>query len=163
MSFGENWKPLGENLLVKPTELFADVPETELHEVLFIWQEAFEKSYHDQVLAGLVMQKNEKREITSKSFQAMFCIDDRECSIRRYLEEFDPACETFGTPGFFGVEFYYQPEGGKFYTKVCPAPVTPKFLVKGVGQEKREKDFYLAKQSHSFYGGWLISKTLGFW
>ncbi|MCA6432016.1 MAG: DUF2309 family protein, partial [Cytophagales bacterium] len=106
MSFGGDWKPLGENLLVKPTELFADVPETELHEVLFIWQEAFEKSYHDQVLAGLVMQKNEKREITSKSFQALFCIDDRECSIRRYLEEFDPACETFGTPGFFGVEFY---------------------------------------------------------
>ncbi|MCA6407629.1 MAG: DUF2309 domain-containing protein, partial [Cytophagales bacterium] len=163
MSFGGDWKPLGENLLVKPTELFADVPETELHEVLFIWQEAFEKSYHDQVLAGLVMQKNEKREITSKSFQALFCIDDRECSIRRYLEEFDPACETFGTPGFFGVEFYYQPEGGKFYTKVCPAPVMPKFLIKGVGQEKREKDLYLAKHSHSFYGGWLISQTLGFW
>jgi len=163
MSFGENWKPLGENLLIKPTELFADVPETELHEVLFIWQEAFEKSYHDQVLAGLVMQKNEKREITNKSFQAMFCIDDRECSIRRYLEEFDPACETFGTPGFFGVEFYYQPEGGKFYTKVCPAPVMPTFLIKGVGQEKREKDLYLAKHSHSLYGGWLISQTLGFW
>jgi uncharacterized protein YbcC (UPF0753/DUF2309 family) len=39
----------------------------------------------------------------------------------------------------------------------------PKFLIKGAGQEKREKDLYLAKHSHSFYGGWLISQTLGFW
>jgi uncharacterized protein len=163
LTFRESWKPLSERLLNKPTELFADVPETEMHEVLFIWQEAFEKSYHDQILAGLIMQKNEARTIDKKSFQAMFCIDDRECSLRRYLEEFDPACETFGTPGFFGVEFYYQPEGGKFYTKVCPAPVTPKYLIKGIGSDKREKDLYFSKQSHSFYSGWLISQTLGFW
>ncbi|MFM9840657.1 MAG: YbcC family protein [Cyclobacteriaceae bacterium] len=162
-SLAEKWKPLSERLLNRPTELFADVPETEMHEVLFIWQRSFEKSYHDQVLAGLIMQKNAKETIEKKSFQAMFCIDDRECSLRRYLEEFDPNCETFGTPGFFGVEFYYQPEGGKFYTKVCPAPVNPKFLIKGIGADKREKDLYFAKQSHSFYSGWLISQTLGFW
>jgi uncharacterized protein len=162
-SLGEKWKPLSERLLNRPTELFADVPETEMHEVLFMWQRAFEKSYHDQVLAGVIMQKNTKEIIEKKSFQAMFCIDDRECSLRRYLEEFDSNCETFGTPGFFGVEFYYQPEGGKFYTKVCPAPVNPKFLIKGIGADKREKDLYFAKQSHSFYSGWLISQTLGFW
>ncbi|MFN8887833.1 MAG: putative inorganic carbon transporter subunit DabA, partial [Cyclobacteriaceae bacterium] len=100
---------------------------------------------------------------TKKSFQALLCIDDRECSFRRYIEDFDHESETFGTPGFFSVEFYYQPEGGKFYTKLCPAPVTPKYLIKGIGQEKRQKDAYLSKTSHSFYGGWLISQTLGFW
>jgi uncharacterized protein YbcC (UPF0753/DUF2309 family) len=161
--FKKGWKPLCESLVEKPVDLFADVPETEMHEVLFIWQEAFEWSYHDQVLAGIIQKKNLPREFKKKSFQALLCIDDRECSFRRYIEEFDHESETFGTPGFFSVEFYYQPEGGKFYTKLCPAPVTPKYLIKGIGEEKRQKDAYLSKTSHSFYGGWLISQTLGFW
>ncbi|MBI3221447.1 MAG: DUF2309 domain-containing protein [Bacteroidetes bacterium] len=161
--FKKGWKPLNESLVEKPMALFADVPETEMHEVLFIWQEAFEWSYHDQVLAGIVQKKNPEKEFAKKNFQALLCIDDRECSFRRYIEEFDHQAETFGTPGFFSVEFYYQPEGGKFYTKLCPAPVTPKYLIKGIGEEKRQKDAYLSKSSHSFYGGWLISQTLGFW
>ncbi len=161
--FKRGWKPLCESLVEKPVELFSDVPETEMHQVLFIWQEAFEWSYHDQVLAGIIQKKNLPREFKKKSFQALLCIDDRECSFRRYIEEFDHESETFGTPGFFSVEFYYQPEGGKFYTKLCPAPVSPKYLIKGIGEEKRQKDAYLSKTSHSFYGGWLISQTLGFW
>lgn len=161
--FGKNWQPLATRLLDKPIDLFASVPEQEMHEVLFLWQEAFEWSYHDQVLAGITQKKNPPKQYSSKSFQAMLCIDDRECSFRRYLEEFDDHAETFGTPGFFSVEFYYQPEGGKFYTKLCPAPVTPKYLIKGIGGDKRKKDAYLSKASHSFYGGWLISQTLGFW
>jgi uncharacterized protein YbcC (UPF0753/DUF2309 family) len=152
-----------KDLSDKPIDLFASVPEQEMHEVLFLWQEAFEWSYHDQVLAGIAQKKNPPKQYPSKSFQAMLCIDDRECSFRRYLEEFDDHAETFGTPGFFSVEFYYQPEGGKFYTKLCPAPVTPKYLIKGIGGDKRKKDAYLSKASHSFYGGWLISQTLGFW
>lgn len=161
--FKQGWKPLCENLVEKPMQLFSDVLETEMHEVLFIWQEAFEWTYHDQVLAGILQKKNAPRQFTKKSFQALLCIDDRECSFRRYIEEFDHESETFGTPGFFSVEFYYQPEGGKFYTKLCPAPVTPKYLIKGIGEEKRQKDAYLSKTSHSIYGGWLISQTLGFW
>lgn len=161
--FGKNWQSLATCLLDKPIDLFASVPEQEMHEVLFLWQEAFEWNYHDQVLAGIAQKKNPPKQYSSKSFQAMLCIDDRECSFRRYLEEFDDHAETFGTPGFFSVEFYYQPEGGKFYTKLCPAPVTPKYLIKGIGGDKRKKDAYLSKASHSFYGGWLISQTLGFW
>ena len=162
--FGENWAPLATRLTEKPVDLFAEVPQTELDEVMTIWQEAYEWSYYDQVLAGLKNTKKIAEKRVEKSFQAMFCIDDRECSLRRYLEEFDPACETFGTPGFFGVEFYYQPEDGKFYTKVCPAPLTPKYLIKEVGStSKRETDIHFNKHAHSFHSGWLISQTLGFW
>ncbi len=64
------------------------------------------------------------------SLQAIFCIDEREDSIRRHIEAVDKKAETFGAPGFFGVEFYFQQEGGKFYDKLCPAPVTPKYLIK---------------------------------
>ena len=162
--FGEKWVPLANKMSEAPADLFAEVPATELSEVFSIWQESFEWSYYDEVLTGIVTKPKEKQEQPIKSFQAMFCIDDRECSFRRYLEKSDPACETFGTPGFFSVEFFFQPEDGKFYTKLCPAPVTPKYLIKEVGStSKREKDLYLSKHSHSFYSGWLISQTLGFW
>lgn len=163
LHFGKKWAPLGLRLNTQPEDLFAPVPKTELNEVASLWQEAFEWSFYDQVLTGIRAQSEEKK-TDKKSFQAMFCIDDRECSLRRYLEKHDPTCETFGTAGFFGVEFFFQPEHGKFYTKLCPAPVTPKYLVKEVGTKgKREKDAHFTKHSHSLFRGWLIAQTLGFW
>ncbi len=162
--FGENWTPLVNKLVEMPDDLFSDVETTELSEVLFIWQNAYEWSYYDGVLTGLQLIKKEDNLISQKSFQAMFCIDDRECSIRRYIEDNDAYCETFGTPGFFGVEFYFKPEHGKFYSKLCPAPVTPKFLIKEIDTTSvRKKDAHFAIQSHSLIRGWLISQTLGFW
>lgn len=162
--FGEDWEPLSSKLTEKPLDLFAEVKPREVDEVLILWQEAFEWAYYDEVLAGLQHQTTHNNGIGKKSFQAFFCIDDRECSIRRYLEKLDPSCQTFGTPGFFGVEFFYQPEHGKFYTKLCPAPVTPKYLIKEVGTTiKHEKDAHLGKHSHGLVKGWLISQTLGFW
>ncbi len=163
--FSGKWKPLGDNLLEMPSRLFDPVPETELHHVLRLWQHAYEWSFYDQVLTGIRSNGDHPAPLTSaRTFQAMFCIDDRECSVRRYLERFDPNCETYGTPGFFGVEFFYQPDQGKFYTKLCPAPVTPKYLIKEVGtREKRGKDAHFTKRSHGLVQGWLISQTLGFW
>jgi uncharacterized protein len=164
-AFGINWLPLAKQIQKRPIELFAPVVKTELHEVLIMWQDAFEWSYYDEVLAALSQQKVQKTtERKEKTFQAMFCIDDRACSLRRYLEKVDHSCETFGTPGFFSVEFFFQPEGGKFYTKLCPQPVTPKYLIKEAnGKSKREKDVHFSKHTHSFHSGWLISQTLGFW
>lgn len=163
-AFGEKWTPLSSRIRNKPVDLFADVPKTELSEALNLWQEAFEWTYYDQVLGGLRATQHSNGQQKQKTFQVMFCIDDRECSLRRYLEKTDPACETYGTPGFFGVEFYFQPVNGKFYTKLCPAPVTPKYLIKEVGTGlKRETDAHFIKHSHSLFRGWLIAQTLGFW
>lgn len=161
---GDDWKPLQATLKAPVQPLFDQVPTTDRHEVLQLWQVALEWTYYDQALAGVQQQRPLNRTADPKSFQALFCIDDRECSFRRYIEKQDPHCETFGTPGFFSVEFYYKPEGGKFYTKLCPAPVTPKYLIKEYGSKtKRERDLHLAKQSHGLFRGWLISQTLGFW
>lgn len=164
--FGETWAPLGNTIKNKPTSLFAPVADTELNDVLAIWQDAYEWTYYDDVLSGIhsTVTENKTETKTKKSFQALFCIDDRECSIRRYVEKLDPNCETFGTPGFFGVEFYYKPEHGKFTTKVCPAPVTPKYLIKELETTtKRKKDAHYTKQTHNLFQGWIISQTLGFW
>ncbi len=165
LHFGKKWGPLHERIKQRPVDLFANIPESELHEIRCIWQEAYEWSYYNEVLGGLLTKRNNTEVSTQeKSFQAMFCIDDRECSFRRYIESTDPACETFGTPGFFSVEFFFQPDNGKFYTKLCPWPVTPKYLIKEVGSKtKRETDVHFSKRSQTLLGGWLISQTLGFW
>lgn len=161
---GSDWKPLSEVVQERPLDLFAEVPVTELDDVTTLWQESFEWTYYDEVLKGLQSVTPGNGKPVTTSFQAMFCIDDRECSLRRYLEKVDPQCETFGTPGFFGVEFFFQPDHGKFYTKLCPAPVTPKYLIKEVGvRRKHEKDAHFTKHTHSLFRGWLISQTLGFW
>jgi uncharacterized protein YbcC (UPF0753/DUF2309 family) len=162
--FNGKWSPLSAVLESRPVDLFAEVAATEQDEVVAIWQEAFEWSYYDQVLLGIRQEKVAAPATGPKSFQAMFCIDDRECSLRRYIEQQDPASETFGTPGFFSVEFFFQPQGGKFYTKLCPVPVEPKYLIKErESKKKRKQDVHFAKHSHGLVGGWIISQTLGFW
>lgn len=161
--FGDIWAPLATGLKTKPENLFEEVKKTELHEVYSIWQDAYEWTYYNEVLNGLIKQNGTPDSKTDKSFQAMFCIDDRECSLRRYLENTDTNCSTYGTPGFFSVEFFYQPEHGKFHTKLCPAPVTPKYLIKELNStSKRRKDMHLHKKTHSLFSGWLITQTLGF-
>jgi len=161
---GAGWKPLDQHITEGIPNLHDPIVRTEQLEVLALWQEAFEWTYYDQVLKGIQTERIEYIAPHQKSFQALFCIDDRECSFRRYLENLDPACATFGTPGFFSVEFFFQPVGGKFYTKLCPAPVTPKYLIKEIGEDKkRETDLHFSKHNHNFYSGWLFSQTLGFW
>jgi len=162
---GSSWKPLMEGSNLDVTDLFRPIEANDLNEVLKLWQDAFEWSYYDQVLAGI--QQNlatPQAPIKNKSFQAIFCIDERECSLRRHVEFVDPQAETLGSPGFFGVEFYFQPEGGKFYEKLCPAPVTPKYLIKEVNNsDPHEKELLHSKKSNSFFYGIFYSLFLGFY
>jgi len=159
--FGEKWKPLAQFIKEKPVGIFDDVNKNEKNELIAIWQEAFEWSYYDQVLAGIQMvEKNTTK--PGKSFQALFCIDDRECSIRRHIENMDKKCETFGTPGYFGVAFFYQPEHGHFNTKVCPPPITPKHLIKEISKEFHlDKDIHFSKKTHHPLLGFFLS-VVGF-
>ncbi len=161
---GKNWKALALSYTAPPVKLFANVATTELQEVLTIWQEAFEWSYYDEVLNGISANKEEdKAPGGTPDFQAVFCIDERECSLRRHIEAADKQCETFGSPGFFGVEFFFQPQGGKFYEKLCPAPVTPKYLIKEVGPAVvREHELLYTPKAQSLFTGFVFSLSLGF-
>ena len=97
-------------------------------------------------------------------FQAIFCIDEREDSIRRHIEAVDKNAETFGAPGFFGVEFYFQQQGSKFYDKLCPAPVTPKYLIKEHNATSiREEELIYTKYTHGILSGFFLSIGFGFW
>jgi len=162
--FGENWLPLSMRITEKVQPLFGKVEIKEYHEVLHLWQDAFEWSFYDQVLGGLQTNQAKGTILKSPAFQALFCIDDRECSLRRYVEDIEPNAQTYGTPGFFGVAFYYKPKDGKFSMKVCPAPMNPPYLIKEeVDNKKNKKDFHFADYTHSLFFGWLITHTIGFW
>jgi uncharacterized protein YbcC (UPF0753/DUF2309 family) len=163
------WQPLGDNVSGPPADMFADEPNSELQEVIKIWQDAFEWSYYDTVLAGLMLTRPvdsaAEKKATAKSFQSIFCIDEREYSLRTYVERTDSHCETFGAPGFFGVEFYFHPAHAKFYDKLCPAPVTPKYLINEVPKSDsghpHAKEIMYTKHSHKLLRGFLLSYMLG--
>ena len=160
--FGQNWAPLASRIIAEPQDLFRAVATDEHFEVLSLWQQAFEWSLYDQVLASVKQYKPSVEKVVP-SFQAFFCMDDRECSFRRHIEHLDKNAVTFGTAAFFNFEFFYQPVDGKFFTKLCPAPMTPTFLVKEEHRKKKHaKDFHYHKRSHSLFFGWVISQTLGF-
>lgn len=164
---GETWQPLGDGITQPPIDMFADEPSTELEEIIKIWQDAFEWSYYDTVLSGVLLTlplKPAKGTMEPKSFQSIFCIDDREYSLRTYVESLDGRAETFGAPGYFGVEFYFHPAGAKFYDKLCPAPVSPKYLIKEIpksGLHAHEKEIMYTKHSHRLVRGFLFSYLLG--
>jgi len=166
---GKSWKPISEITSFEPIDLFQEVENSELQEVLKIWQDAFEWSYYDEFFAGIQQLSKSKRtkepvSIPPKSFQALFCIDEREDSIRRHVESIDRNSETFGTPGFFSVEFYFQAFGAKFYDKLCPAPVTPKYLIKEYDvTEKRKHDLLYTNKTHQLASGFLSAIIFGFW
>ena len=177
------WQPLALHATMPPINLFANVEKTELSEVIELWQDAFEWSYYDSVLKGIIMS-NDKRTLSNThcknisgtdktseerinnkvSFQSIFCIDEREDSIRRHIEAVDKKSQTFGAPGFFGVEFYFQQQGSKFYDKLCPAPVTPKYLIKEYeARTPRKDELIYTKYTHGFLTGFALSITFGFW
>jgi uncharacterized protein YbcC (UPF0753/DUF2309 family) len=170
-ALGSNWNALANLTTTQPTDIFEKVEKNELHEVLQIWQDAFEWSYYDEMLAGIQQLNKQKSNHVddlsapkSTSFQALFCIDERECSIRSHIENIDSNSETFGCPGFFGVEFYFQAQNAKFYDKLCPAPVTPQYLIKEFDvDEKRKHDLFYTSQSHYLITGYLSALTFGFW
>jgi len=197
---GDTWAPLATKASLPLADLFAPVASSELFEVLAIWQDAYEWSWFDQVLAGLQLAGPASAEPVqslqaaaaaafasaassakpgaaaatpvaashNEPFAAIVCIDDRSCSLRRYLEQFSPGTRTYGTPGFFNVEFFFQPEHALYPTKVCPAPVQPRHLIREseapnrLKQRKSQRDTHYSRHSQSLLGGWALGSTVGF-
>lgn len=134
---------------------------------LRIWHEAMEYALHAELMVAL-----KKRPVSEKAqpakIQALFCIDDRECSLRRHLEEANPDIETFGAAGFFGIDFYYQGFDDAYPIAQCPNIITPKHLIKESGLEGEMEKSDLTEglsnlhiKPHSLLRGWLYTQILG--
>lgn len=100
-----------------------------------IWHVAYEREYRNSALNALAVHAERRRARSERceqkpAFAAIFCIDDREESFRRHLEEVDPECITASAAGFFAVAMYYQGADHAHYRPLCPNFITPKHYVR---------------------------------
>ncbi len=132
-----------------------------------VWHEAMEWALHSELLSAL-KSSAVSTTINLPVAQALFCIDDRECSLRRHLETSNPAIETLGAAGFFGIDFLYQGLDDAYPVAQCPNIIIPKHLIKE-GHSKPQADdkaktgnrAHLHFTAHSMFRGWLYTQTLG--
>jgi len=140
---------------------------------------AYERWHERAILHGLASHRQYRglSDLKSRpSAQVFFCIDEREESMRRALEELDPQVETFSAAGYFGVAMDYQgiddPEGAAF----CPVVVKPRHAVL---EQPKPEDHALHESrrwrrrllgllmrnsfvsSRSLLRGWLSTTALG--
>ncbi len=91
-----------------------------------VWLLAYERHYRQQILAALHANHGRARALAGRAeAQFVLCMDDREEGTRRHLEEVNPACETFGAAGFFGVPMLWQGLDDDAPTALCPIVVRP--------------------------------------
>jgi uncharacterized protein YbcC (UPF0753/DUF2309 family) len=93
-----------------------------------ILHQAFERTVRQRVYDAIVHHAAGPSAETP-AFQAVFCLDEREESFRRHLEEVEPECETYGTAGFFNVAMYHQGATDAHPRPLCPVAIRPDHYV----------------------------------
>lgn len=139
-----------------------------------VFHEAYERKYRHAALDAFAVHTARRIKVESPflserpGFQIVTCIDDREESFRRHLEEVAPTCQTLGAAGFFAVAMYYRGAADGFYKPLCPAVIMPDHYVQedvgytfeGVHQGRMELRRRLGlvsrvfhTRSRTFFGG----------
>ena len=166
--WGENFEPLVEGSKRESQEF----PEL-IWILRAIWQRAFELSLHQGLVGSLEegyrqAQLNESSS-TSVESQLVFCIDERECSLRRHVEELSPTVETFGAAGFFAIDALFQGVNQGVAAKYCPVNFSPRHVLTEVSAESSEKKnggenarpFHLTDSSKTLFRGWVTTQVYG--
>jgi uncharacterized protein YbcC (UPF0753/DUF2309 family) len=119
-----------------------------------ILHQAFERAIRHRLYDALIHHHPQKRS-GPPAFQAVFCLDEREESFRRHLEEVEPACETFGAPGFFNVAMYHQGASDAHPRPLCPVVIRPEHYVEEIELEAdrlAERSRRLHRRAAGFLG-----------
>jgi uncharacterized protein YbcC (UPF0753/DUF2309 family) len=88
----------------------------------WLLQTALERTHQDTIARGLPHAQSPSG---AADVQAVFCIDVRSEVIRRALEAEDPAVQTRGFAGFFGLPIAYSPAGTSFSRPQLPGLLAP--------------------------------------
>ena len=144
-----------------------------------IFHLAYERWHERQILRGLASHRQYRglsEPPLRPAAQVFFCIDEREESMRRALEEIDPHVETFSAAGYFGVAVDYKGIDDPHAAAFCPVVVKPQHAV--VEQPKAEDSELLESRrwrrrllgwfmrssfvsSRTLVRGWLSTTALG--
>jgi len=89
-----------------------------------IFHLAYERRFYARTLDAITLHAAPPDE-PAPAFQAIFCIDEREESFRRHIEELAPNAATFGAAGFFSLPMYYRGVNDAHFVPLCPAMVRP--------------------------------------
>lgn len=146
-----------------------------------VYHLAFERRYRVQTLDAVAIHSRRKQvlqwaKLTEQSprpsFQVVCCIDEREESFRRHLEEIVPDCETLGAAGFFAVAIYYRGAAEAHFTPLCPVIIKPRhyiteevaYTVEKTDQQRRKRRRAIGTVTHrahvgsrTFAGGWFAA------
>lgn len=92
---------------------------------------AYELRHEQLILSPLSRHRSEWKtpQASRPSAQVFCCLDEREESLRRHLEEVEPSIETFGAAGFYGIAVDYRGIDDAHGAALCPVVVTPKHAV----------------------------------
>ncbi|MFO0848469.1 MAG: DUF2309 domain-containing protein [Gemmataceae bacterium] len=91
---------------------------------------AYERRFRTQSLDAIALHPRHRFPPgTRPRFQVSTCLDEREESFRRHLEEIAPDCETFAAAGFYGVAMYYRGAAAAHFVPLCPIVLTPQHWV----------------------------------
>ncbi|MDB5391859.1 MAG: hypothetical protein JWM11_7505 [Planctomycetaceae bacterium] len=95
-----------------------------------VFQMAFERRFMIQTLDAIAIQsKQSQARPVNPRFQISFCLDEREESMRRHLEEVAPDVETFSAAGFYSVAMYYRGADDAHFVPLCPIVIRPQHWV----------------------------------
>ncbi|HEV3168262.1 MAG TPA: DUF2309 domain-containing protein [Isosphaeraceae bacterium] len=142
--------------LVKEFETFSGLERRR------IFHMAYEKRFTTQTLDAISLHARHKTgRPSAPRFQVVCCIDEREESFRRHMEELAPDVETFGAAGFYSVAIYYRGAADAHFTALCPVVIRPQhWVTEVVGVELGDTHRRRAKTrralgtaSHRFHTG----------
>jgi uncharacterized protein YbcC (UPF0753/DUF2309 family) len=158
---------LGSDLLERPEVLLPQVREllsTDQAHRRRMWHLAYEHNLYVRALDVLALTRAKNRPNQSSAAQFVFCIDDREESIRRHLEALNAGYQTYGTAGFFGVDANYTLMSGAT-APYCPVIISPKHAIREVPREGFESDLsrYRKKQALWFRLSGYVNRGAGSW
>jgi len=122
------------------TNIFSCLDKLSTEKRGFLWLQAYEHHYREQLFNAVVKNENRGRwkiSNTRPQAQVTFCMDDREEGIRRHLEEHNPEIETLGAAGFFGVAIKWQGLDDEKTSLLCPVVADPVHLLKEVADENQ--------------------------
>ncbi|MBK6541009.1 MAG: DUF2309 domain-containing protein [Flavobacteriales bacterium] len=144
-----------------------------------VWHLAYERRHERMVLLPLAHHRQLPPLMRLRdryAAEVFFCIDEREESVRRALEEVDPEVRTYGAAGFFGCAISFTGHDEAHALALCPVVVKP---MHQVHERSQKRDRTLAEErqrlrrlwarfahehrmaSRSLLGGWFGTAITG--